>query len=159
MKYFLAPLALGALFANEAVALSCLRPDVVNAFHEASDSDKRYVVLKGQFAFAPVEEKQPPAEASVDADFSGRLLTASGFTQQVTAPVTINLTCAGQWCAKLEPNLDMIAFVEETANEGLEFNVGPCYPFTFIDPSLEDVKRLENCAQGGACKPVSQARD
>jgi hypothetical protein len=159
MKYIIAPLALGTLIATDAAALSCLRPDVVNAFQEASDSDKRYVVLKGQFAFTPAGEREPPAEASLDAEFSGRLLTASGFTQQVSAPVTINLTCAGEWCAKLEPNRDLIAFVEESADDGLQFNVGPCYPFTFVDPSLDDVKRLENCAQGGACEPVSQARD
>lgn len=156
MKHIAASLILTALCANQAVALSCLRPDVASAFQDASASDARYVILKGQFGFTPVPEKDPPEAETVEARFSGRLLTRTGFTQQVAAPVTIDLTCSGAWCATLDPNIEMIAFVEEKGADGLLFSVGPCYPFAFIEPTQEDTKRLENCAQGGACEPLPQ---
>ncbi|MDA8746835.1 hypothetical protein N9M66_01345 [Litoreibacter sp.] len=150
MKQIILAATLVAVSASQASALSCIRPDVANAYQQASASDLTYVVLNGQFAFDPVPKSELPEPATAEATFSGRLLTSAGFTQQVAVNVTINMNCAGNWCAEVQPGLDYIAFVEQHPTR-LIFEVSPCYDLAFKEPAIEDVKRLENCAQGGAC--------
>lgn len=155
MKKIILAATLVAVSASQATALSCVRPDVATAFKDASDSDRNYIILKGTFAFTPPTETAEPQAETVDSTFTGRLMTSAGFTQTVAAPVEIDMVCAGEWCASVEPNTEYIAFVENIDNEKLIFEVGPCYAFAFIDPDIETVKRLENCAQGGACEPLA----
>ena len=155
MKRILLAFTLAASTANQGLALSCLKPDVANAFAEASASERSYVVLKGSFAFEPLPELDTPAVRTVEATFSGRLLTSAGFTKQVSAPLTITLECEASWCARLEPDTPYISFVENHNDEELIYNVSPCYGFTFSEPDQEQIKRLENCAQGGACLPAN----
>ncbi|WP_298294714.1 hypothetical protein [uncultured Litoreibacter sp.] len=156
MKNIILAATLVAVSASQASALSCIRPDVATAFKDASDSDRNYVVLKGTFEFTPPAKTDKPQAETVDSQFRGRLLTGGGFTQTVSAPVEIDMTCAGEWCAQVDPNVEYIAFVENIDNERLIFEVGPCYGFAFKEPAQEAVKRLENCAQGGACEPATE---
>lgn len=151
MKHLILATTLTAFCATQANALSCLQHDVAQAFKDASASDLTYVVLNGKFAFTPPPKSQLPEPVTVDAIFSGRLLTGAGFTQQVEAPVEIDMVCAGSWCAEIEPDTTYIAFVEQR-DDTLVFEAGPCYDLSFKEPEVEDVKRLENCAQGGACE-------
>ena len=152
MRKILTAAVLTALSVNQAAALSCLKPDVAEAFQTAAASELSYVVLKGKFAFTAPPKTDEPQTRTIEATFDGRLLTGSGFTQQVSAPVEVNLRCEASWCADLQPETDYIAFVENQNNEKLIFDVGPCYGFAFQEPSQEDTKRVENCAQGGACE-------
>lgn len=152
MKKILTAAVLTAISTQHAVALSCLKPDVAEAYQTAAASDLSYVVLKGTFAFTPPPKTDAPESKTVEATFDGRLLTGAGFTQQVSAQVEINLLCEASWCADLQPDTDYIAFVENRDNEKLIFDVGPCYGFAFQEPAQDDVKRVENCAQGGACE-------
>ncbi len=157
MKHLILATTLVAVSASQATALSCLKTDVAGAFQSASASDLVYVVLKGKFAFdaVPDADKLNPEPVSADATFSGRLLTSAGFTQQVSAPVEIKMNCAGSWCARIDPDTDYIAFVEQSET-ALTFNVDPCYGLAFKEPAQETIKSLENCAQGGACEPKTE---
>lgn len=154
MKNIILATALVAVSASQASALSCIKPDVAIAFKKASDSDLSYVVLKGQFRFTPPADTAEPQAQTVETEFRGRLMTNAGFTQTVGAPITVNMNCAGSWCATIEPNVEYIAFVEQSETT-LTFEVGPCYGLAFKEPDVDAVKRLENCAQGGACEPLS----
>lgn len=151
MKNLILATTLLAVSASQASALSCIRPDVTDAFKTASASDLTYFVVHGGFQFTPPPKSDAPETKTVEADFSGRLLTGAGFTQEVAAPITINMTCEASWCAEIEPEAEYIAFIEQQ-DDALVFRVGPCYGLAFKDPALDDVKRLENCAQGGACE-------
>lgn len=157
MKHIILTTTLCALTATQAMALSCVKPDVANAFKGAMASDLNYVVLKGTFAFTPPAKTQKPQAETIEAEFSGRLLTDQGFTQQVAAPLTINLTCAGEWCADMSPNTSYVTFVENRDSK-LVLDVSPCYALTFKELPIEEIKRLENCAQGGACEGLAETR-
>ncbi|WP_158269979.1 hypothetical protein [Litoreibacter ponti] len=152
MTYAALALSLGA---SQAAALSCLRPDPVAAFKTVAEADQTFFIVNGQFAFdtagIPDPFKGPPQEVAVDATFRGKLLTSEGFTEDVQAPVTINLDCAGPWCARMSPNTDYMAFVLRT-DTGLIFNVDPCYSFAFPNPKADAIKAVEQCAAGGECE-------
>ena len=152
MKTLITAAVLTALTATQATALSCLKPDVADAYQTAAESELSYVVLKGKFAFTPLPETDEAKDRTVEAAFDGRLLTAAGFTQQVSAPVEVNLRCLSAWCASIQPDTEYIAFVENHDGEKLIFDIGPCYGLAFFEPSQEDTKRVENCAQGGTCE-------
>jgi len=154
MKTLITATALTALTVTQAAALSCLKPDVAEAYQTAAESDLSYVVLKGKFAFTPPPETDEAIDQTLEANFRGRLLTNAGFTQQVSAPVAVNLRCLSVWCASIQPDTEYIAFVENQGGEKLIFDVDPCYGLAFFEPSQEDTKRVENCAQGGACERV-----
>ncbi len=155
MKNIILAATLFAVTTSQASALSCIKPDVATAFEDASASDLSYVILKGTFDFEASPDTTQPEARTVDSQFTGRLLTSAGFTQTVSAPIEVDMTCAGEWCAQIEPATEYIAFVERR-DDSLVFEVGPCYAFAFQTPELEAVKRLENCAQGGACVPFSE---
>lgn len=134
-----------------ALALSCVRPDIAASFNRASDSEKEYVVLLGQFDFAP-PQKIEGKTITVESQFRGKLLTRAGFSEGVEVPTEIEMTCLGPWCSEVRPGTDYIAFVEQSET-ALNFIVGPCYGFAFEEPNDDTIARLEQCAAGGTCEP------
>jgi len=147
-----------AMMPTQTSALSCERPDTVRAFKEASASDKTYFVLHGAFSFSESDSATGSAATSFDARFSGRLLTGAGFTQQVGFPLTVNATCAGDWCGKLEQGVKYVAFIENPGEQTFVLEVDACSSLAIRNPEPNAIKRLENCAQGGACKTLPVKR-
>lgn len=152
MKTLITAAALTALTVTQATALSCLKPDVAEAYQTAAASEVSYVVLKGKFTFTPLPKTNEAKDRTIEAEFTGRRLTGAGFTQQVSAPVDVTLRCLAEWCGSIQPDTEYIAFVENRDGEKLIFDVDPCYDLAFYEPSEEDTKRVENCAQGGVCE-------
>lgn len=145
-----------SIAAGPAAALSCIRPDVAAAYEYASESDKNFVILRGEFDFDPTKLPDPlgqPIEAQIVANFTGKLLTEKGFTDEIEVPITVAMTCAGPWCARMSPKIDYIAFVLQNEN-ALNFPIGPCYQFAFANPTDEMVQQIEQCAAGGDCSPA-----
>lgn len=141
--------------AGPAFSLSCVRPDPAAAFNYAAEAEDSFVILRGKFAFDGALLPDPagqPYEKTIEAIFEGTLLTGNGFTDEVAAPVSLVLTCAGPWCGRISPNTEYMAFVLQT-EERLLLDVGPCYQFTFANPSDDMVAKVEQCAAGGDCQP------
>lgn len=158
MRYALLTALALVIIPTQTVALSCARPDSVRAFKEASASDKTYFVLHGAFSFSEGDGATGNAPTSFDANFSGRLLTNAGFTQQVDFPLTVNATCAGDWCGKLEQGAKYVAFIENPDEQTFLLDVDACSSLAIRNPEPEAIKRLENCAQGGACETLPVKR-
>lgn len=141
---------------SQAAALSCLTPDVVRGFNQIAASEKTYVVLHGSFAFSsrPSREgEQRPETQSFGSQFTGKLLTGNGFTDDVTnVLVNINSNCAASWCGEITPNADYIAFVEQDGRR-LTLQAEACPTFAFFEPTPEMISQIETCAAGGNCKP------
>jgi len=148
MKSFLLT-SISLFLTGPALALSCVKPDVAEAFARASESEKNYVVLLGQFAFTP-PQKTDGESITLDSQFEGKLLTNTGFSEDIVVPSGIALNCSGPWCPEISPATDYIAFVEQS-DAKLTFVVGPCYGFAFEEPTDDTIARLEQCAAGGNC--------
>lgn len=144
-----------AIAAGPASALSCQRPHAVAAFNAVSEAKESFVVLHGEFDFSSKklpDVSGPPVDVEIATIFNGKLLTGGGFTDEIKVPVTVSLSCAGPWCARLSPNTDYLAYVLQTKDE-LIFSVDPCYAFAFANPEPKTIAQIEQCAAGGECTP------
>ena len=126
--------------AGQAMALSCLRPDVARTYAEAAEAEAAYVVVHGELDFEPGD--MPPAEGTEPAPKSrelratlhGKGLTQGGFDTPFTRPITLEAQCLGPWCAQAEPGVEVLAFVE-TAGDGYRLTITPCGGMAFQEPS------------------------
>lgn len=89
-----------ALAAGPGVALSCLEADAGASFSQAAQAPEAYVVVHGVFSFdgnlMSLDGQSQPTPP-IMAQFAGRLLTRSGFTDPGSVPVMLDVTCVGGW--------------------------------------------------------------
>ena len=148
----------GCVAASQSAALSCMRPDVAQSFRMAAASEDVYIVLLGQFNFAPLPSTQTddinaPREVSGPATFTGQYLGAEGFQDAPMFDMTIAVTCAGPWCGGIAPSDDSyLAFVQQTA-DGYVLAVDPCGTSAFANPTPEQIATVESCMNGDPCEP------
>ncbi|MEP5760888.1 MAG: hypothetical protein ABJ327_16565 [Litoreibacter sp.] len=139
------------LMINQASALSCTAIDMASSYAKVAESSTSYVILSGTFKFATRPEAgETPREEKFLTQFSGKLLTSDGFTDEVAGPVTIHTTCQASWCGKMTPDTPYLAFVEQDQTR-LNLMVGPCPQTAFFEPTQEMLDEIVACAQGGDC--------
>ena len=154
MKKILLPALALCVAASQAAALSCVAPDAVRSFQTAANSDKTFVILNGTFEFAarPEVTTDNPRAENYLTKFKGLLLTNNGFTDEVEVPITVNTSCAANWCGSMTPGTPYLAFVEQDETR-LTLNVGPCLDMALQDPSVEMLDSIVSCAKGQDCTP------
>lgn len=140
--------------ASPAAALSCLRPTVPSSFALAQQSPLTYVMAVGRLTpvpghAEPVRRDPPMAiEETVRAEFQGRLATLSGFDRPVTLPVSVELVCAGPWCASV-PRDEVLLFLEKRG-DAYTLLEGPCPRFALAASPEAEAAAL-SCLRGGRC--------
>ena len=156
MKY-LVPVAL-ALFATQAGALSCIRPDPIRSFQVAAGAEAEYLILRGQFTFDP--SLLPQSEVSsglvlprpIPAQFAGQSLTTDGFTNPISGLITIMPVCISAFCGGLTPGVEVIAFARKQDSIYV-VEADPCSAWVFTpDPVTEAA--LAACVRGEPCVPT-----
>lgn len=157
MKRFIV-VVLALSCAQPALALSCLKPDVVGSFQQASESDQTYSIVLGALQFdsdtPPFDGTMTPS-TSIPATFQGRILGADGFATDVAAPVTLKVSCLAdaQVCGSAgEPDTRVIAFLRHSDGTNV-LDLDPCPRWLFADPTVQQLESMANCATGGACTP------
>lgn len=151
-----AAVALTLAATGPASALSCLAPDVASSFTYAAEAEQSYVVLHGEFSFAPPPSSitgdiNAPREVSYTATFSGEALGRSGFVPVGDLTVDVTHGCAAAWCGSLAGGVPTIAFVEKQA-DGYAITVGPCGGQAFARPTRQMVQQVEACMRGETCE-------
>lgn len=159
MKSILSALCLVAL-ANQATALSCLRPDPIDTFQRVAAAPESYFVLYGKLTFDEdalpgmvtdqVIAETPPL--SIPAQFHGKGLTLRGFTSDYISPATLQVTCLGPWCGSARSGVDALYFVRAD-NSPVAMVADPCGGMIFEEPSQATLDMLTSCMQGGECSP------
>ena len=157
MKSILIAATLAVVFATQAAALSCLRPDVADTFNRAAAAEESYVVLLGSFDFVmpqqPSTDINAPQTLRAQARFDGQFLSSAAFVPAPPLTVGIEFTCAGPWCGSLPTDgSEVLAFVVQS-DDGYALNVGPCGGTAFVAPVAADIARVEACMRGEACEP------
>ena len=153
----LLPVAI-ALFATQAAALSCIRPDPIRSFQVAAGAEAEYLILRGRFAFDPT--LLPQSEVStglvlpqpIPAQFAGQSLTVDGFTNPISGPITIMPVCIGAFCGGLMPGVEVIAFARKQDSIYV-VEADPCSAWVFIPDPVTDAA-LAACVRGEPCVPT-----
>lgn len=148
--------------AGQAVALSCVPPDVAASFQAAAQSERVYVVVHGRLSYDVALLPQPiendinnmPPETRIPARLTGKSLAKAGFVNAFDAPVTLNIQCWGPWCGGIDPDVPVLLFVEKTG-AGFVMATEPCGQFAFHNPTPQQLKTLSFCMRGAACKAKS----
>jgi len=140
-----------AVTAGQAAALSCRKPDARASYARAAAAEESYIVVHGVFSFdarhLPADGQARPPKP-IAAQFAGKLLTRNGFTNPISVPVTLDVTCAGPWCGMITPQVQQLAFVERRA-DGYHLAVGPCPSTVFGNPDRATLHQMVACLKGG----------
>lgn len=147
------------LLAQQAIALSCIRPDPIDTFQRVAVAPEPYFVLYGQLTFD--EGDLPPgvldapegAPATILAQFRGKGLTLDGFTADYISPAVLQVTCLGPWCGAAQSGVDAIYFVRADKTP-VEMEAGPCGGMIFEQPDEATLEMLVSCMRGGPCRSV-----
>ncbi len=154
------------LAAGEAVALSCMRPNLGEDFNRAQADEATYYLGVGTLQVdepLPVipnvlqndQAGRPPV--TVKARFEGRFMGTSGFGAETVREVEITVFCLSVWCGGFPPmGAEMAVFFEE-GEDGLRLMMGPCGGPLKMAPSPEQIAALEACMQAGTCGPAEIA--
>ena len=141
-----------AALASQAVALSCLPPNVARTFNQINEAPDTYVLALGVLTIKgripKYKESQP---RQVLAQFSGVFLGTSGQSAEQTVPVTVDAVCYASWCGGFpETDEKMIAFLKKTkADYHLQTN--PCGGHFKIAPTPKDLRLMRKCLKQGGC--------
>ncbi len=144
-----------AALATPALALSCLRPDVVQTYKRAAEAEESYSVVIGTIRFD--ESKLPksvgndsPPNTRIAARFQGKALTKSGFDMPFARNITLEVLCFGPWCGGAGSDETYLAFLkrEET---GYVMEADPCGGMLFQSPTEHMLDQVERCFTGGRC--------
>ena len=141
--------------AQPALALSCLRPDVIRLYSDARDSEDLYSMVVGKITATnpiaiPKKDNGGSTKADTTVRVTGRSLTSSGFTAPFDRDVTLRASCLSVWCAD-PPTLDTEVFLTlRHDGDARVVDIGPC-PFNALPWSADEEARVLNCHRFDRC--------
>lgn len=151
MKRILSVALAATLMPIAAFALSCAPFDPVTAFKRAEASSSEYVILYGTLEYngrkAPVSHEAARPKTVLTARVVGQALSPRGFSVQMSAPVTLTMTCAGPWCPNLRPGPDKLMFLKRV-NGAYSLTATPCASWAFSKPSAQTLDTMVSCING-----------
>jgi len=150
--------AIAAVVPAPALALSCLLFGVTDAYLEAQASDDRYIVVVGDLTFDPAElpktdwanQAATPDRAVFYGAMDGASWSGNRFSRAFEGRVTLNVECAGPWCASAKTGQKTVAFLREVGATYVA-DIRPCGGMIFqnVDPAA--MRDLTQCLKGGTC--------
>ncbi|TNF22735.1 MAG: hypothetical protein EP318_03025 [Rhodobacteraceae bacterium] len=143
-----------------AQALTCLPQDVARTYHEAAESDDRYLIVLGEVRFDAAHlpetdltrQGDTPPDTRIPARLTGRALSRGGFLHPFDREIVLNAQCFGPWCAGAVSGARYLAFVN-LDRQVPEVTVTPCGGFAFAEPTARMERQVLACLNGGVCAP------
>lgn len=147
--------------ATPAVALTCLPPDVVRAYHYAAEAEGAYIVVHGRLVFDEKRlpqvdwdrQQDTPPDTLIPARLTGHALSLEGFKTRFSRRITINAQCFGPWCAGAVSGAESLTLLERTES-GYVLRLDPCGGMGFAEPSQGNLEQVVQCLRGKACEPA-----
>ncbi|WP_286910575.1 hypothetical protein [Roseovarius sp.] len=150
---------IATMLASPALALSCLPHDVTDSYTQVAEAEASYVVVHGRLVFD--ETKLPkvdmtnqaatPASTRILALISGKSLSKQGFERRFEAPISLDIECAGPWCAGAKSGIDYLAFLRVEPDGSYALALNPCGGQGFGEPSQDQLDQILACHTGGPC--------
>lgn len=134
----------------------------MHAWYEAAESDKLYLIIRGDLIFDERElpkvdwdnQSMTPPLTRIDGYISGMQLGRNGFQRLYQGPVTLEIACYGPWCAELRVGQTYVVFLEMREQE-LVISTNPCGGFAFVTNALLE-QDLAACMRGDRCDTPEQ---
>ncbi len=138
--------------ASQAVALSCIRPNVGRTFNTVAASEKTYVMGQGVLiAKGEIPKYQSGVARQILAEFTGVFYSTSGSSTKHTVPVIVDAICYASWCGGFpKEDSGMVVFLEQSSN-GYRLESNPCDGNFKMSPTPEDMEILHKCLKKGKC--------
>ncbi|WP_121631191.1 hypothetical protein [Tropicibacter alexandrii] len=138
-----------ALFAAPAWSLSCMRPDLVEAFKEVQADSAEWVIVRGRFSFDESRLPEPMSgkDTTLPARIDGKALSRKGFTTPFADDVSVHVTCSGPWCGTLGAGVSYIAFLRKTGDDYTTV-ASACPSSLFFHAGKPAEKALTACLRG-----------
>ena len=149
--------ALMAAVASPALALSCVRPDVAATYLRAAEAEETYIVVHGTLQFnqrklPKAKGNESPPTTRIPARMTGKALTKSGFDHEFERNITLEVQCFGPWCGGAGSGETYLAFLQRTGS-GYVMVADPCASLSFQNPDPDKLSTVQQCFNGGPCKP------
>ena len=138
------------LLAGQAQALSCMRPDPLTSFANASAADLPYLVLTGELTAPPATGMTEQQPSSTTAHLVGFGLANDGFTVPFDGDVVLDVTCAGPWCGTMPASGSVVAFARIDGSVPV-IELSACGGWLFVEPDQATLDGLTSCIRGMAC--------
>lgn len=141
-----------SLLASPAFGLSCKPPNFGEAFNHAAAAEEQYSLVYGVFEPFVSEEDLADAMAAPYV-FNGKQLGREGFGQTQAREVTVERSCAGDFCAPFPPSGIPVMVLLEHRGAAQVFSAAPCTDQIAIDPSFGQVGAIRACMSALECGP------
>lgn len=93
----------------------------------------------------------PDAQVTnLPARFSGKMLSASGFTRPVTSAISIEYWCWNGWCPHLEADKPALVFLKQSPG-GYTISASACGSDIFFDPTQKMLQTTQDCYLNSKC--------
>ncbi len=152
MKYITSIALMFSLMSSEAMALSCLKPNIGRTFNTVNEAEETYYMVQGILtAKGPIPKRQPGVARHIPAEFTGVFFSNTGQTEERTVPVIVDAICYASWCGGFpKSKLPMLAFLKQTP-EGYRVESNPCDGHFKIEITPKETKILQRCLKKGKC--------
>ncbi|WP_172298591.1 hypothetical protein [Pseudoruegeria sp. HB172150] len=146
---FTIPLAAACLAGTQAAALSCMAPDAMKAFSDASAAEEVYMIVLGTFSGGP----GPRPDGTTNGDsreyevtFEGHTVSQGGPTEPLSQTVHVVESCIGPWCAELQTDVETLTFLRVDSPEAVPvLAIDACYSNVFPQPTEETLEVIRDC--------------
>lgn len=148
--------ALAFVCAGQASALSCMIPDPRGTFLNLMEVEQPYYILLGQVQFDTdllpgVVLDGVPDPDPINARFTGKGLTSSGFDARFERDVILQPICFGPWCGGAPAGVETLFFAKVTGDV-ITIEADPCGTTVFPEPLPEMLDAMSSCINGGPCE-------
>ncbi len=152
MKGFVATVFCLVTLTTQAMALTCIRPNIGLTFNSVATSEKTYIMGRGTLTpKSKIPKYQSGIERQIPAEFTGVFYGASGLTSERRVPVIVDAICYASWCGGFpKEDSEMVVFLEQSSN-GYRLESNPCDGNFKISPTPEDMEILHKCLKNGKC--------
>ncbi len=138
--------------ASQAIALSCLRPNIGRTFNTIATSESIYLMGQGTLtATEKIPDYKQGVERQIRANFTGVFYGVTGTSTKRTISVTVDAICFASWCGNFpKTNKKTVVFLKQSPN-GLRLESNPCEGHFKVSPTSKDMRILQECLKNGMC--------
>lgn len=141
--------------ASQAVALSCMRPNIGRTFNHVATSKDIYLMGQGILtATGQIPKYKQGEPRQIPAEFTGVFYGLSGPSKKRTVSVTVDAICFASWCGAFPETDDkMVVFLKQSL-DGYRLESNPCDGHFKVAPTSKEVQILQKCLKKGQCSKV-----